>query len=111
MTYYGLLLLGRAVMGIGKSPEEAISDAKYYHENECGNLPDDPHDEIYSGHAGGEYRLSVLPEEVYKYVREHGTGGEGSFIYLQGYAKGLERGLLCLMGAMVRDDIPQVEVL
>ncbi len=107
MTYYGLLLLGRAVMGIGKSPEEAIRDAKYYNENECCELPDDPHNEIYSGHTGGEYRLAVIPEDVYKYVREHGTGDEGSFIYLQGYAKGVHRGLLCAMGVLGRDDIPQ----
>jgi hypothetical protein len=111
MTYYGLLLLGRAVMGIGKSPEEAISDAKYYHENECGNLPDDPHDEVYSGHTGEEYRLTVLPEAVYKYVREHGTGGEGSFIYLQGYMEGLHRGIQGMMEIMGGDDIPQVGAL
>ena len=77
MTYYfALILLGRAFMGIGKSPAEAISDAKYYCERECSELPDDPADPVYYGHWDGEWRIDKIPESVYRRIESGGLQGE-----------------------------------
>ena len=62
MTYFALTIIGRAIMGVGKTPAEAIKDAKYYNERECGELPDDPTDNIYRGDDDGEWHSYAIPE-------------------------------------------------
>lgn len=92
-THYALIIKGRAIMGVGDSPEEAIRDAKYDHET-CKDIPDNPNDVFYrgsrtdGGHTDGEYMIDVLPTGAYKWVLEHGTGTELSWAYLLGWMEG-----------------------
>lgn len=84
MTYFAVILIGRAIMGVGKTPAEAIEDAKCYEET-CKSLPDDPTDEIYNGVNDGDWRLDRIPEAVFNYIEEHCSGGEDSYQYLLKY--------------------------
>ncbi len=79
-------------MGVGETPAEAIKDAKYYHENECGELPDDPTDNIYRGDDDGEWHFYTIPEAVFNYIEEHGSGGEDSYNYWLKYSQELIMG-------------------
>ena len=75
--YYAVIQLGYAIIGVGKTKEEAITDANAWSDNDFVSLPD-----YVDGVSDNEIVIAEITKELYNHVEK--SGGDVLYDYDEG---------------------------